>query len=394
MKTNIKDFFGWGRETKGEVGLEIEMEGSGLQVDVSNNWSLHQDGSLRPQDDPDKAIEYVLNKPVPRKQVGEVLSELDYAWAKNGSKIKPSNRCGVHVHINCQTLSIMQVFNFASLYYLLEEPLVKWCGDDREGNLFCLRLKDADYQLELIKESFLNDTLSHTLINNHYRYASMNLSSLRKFGSVEFRALRTPNSVDIIKTWVDILLAIKDASLQFDHPKDLVSSLSQHGPAEFLRQTLGDMGEIIRCKNISNMLMDGVRRVQEYAYAVDVVPKPVPKSNKLVQGGDWATTAFNTLVFDEAINTTTIPQAWIQAGRGAPTPPPLREPTEEENMEYRNLLNARTRAAARFNSPDYTEQDLENYRIADREYLMFFTRLRELGADCTRLAPITAQRQR
>lgn len=274
----IKDLYGLKSQKGRDVGIEIEMEGSTLNIGGTDHWSLHDDGSLRPN--PER-MEYVLTRPVPYKDVPSVLRELQGTLSKAGAKLNPSDRCGVHIHINCQDLTPMQVISFISTYLILEEPMVKWCGEEREGNLFALRAKDAEWIVSSLIQSIQEG--GFTNFNSEMRYSSVNVAALLKFGSLEFRALNTPKDFSIIETWVDMLMKIKNYAISFKHPRDIVEAVSAGGFTKFPKQVLGDMAELIMCKGSAVMVSEGVRRVQEIAYA-DLLfkKKEKPQQEKVI----------------------------------------------------------------------------------------------------------------
>ena len=121
-----------------EIGIEIEMEGQYLQIDPNKEWGFKGDGSLRGRE----AIEYITNGPIPREDVLKTLNDLlvhmakDRGYKDHPSLLEPSDRCGVHIHINCQDLTFFQTFNYIFLYLLMEQVLVGYCGESREGNMF------------------------------------------------------------------------------------------------------------------------------------------------------------------------------------------------------------------------------------------------------------------
>lgn len=259
--TTVLEYYGF-EPVKGEVGIEIEMEGYRLYPeDPMKDWITTGDGSLRG----DESIEYVLRYPVLRKDVSNVLSNLRTTLARNDAELKPSERCGVHVHINCQTLTMEQVFDFVTTYIIFEDILTKWCGEGREGNLFCLRNKDAEGLLYALIQAKKNGDVRH-ITNNNYRYAAINLTSLRKYGSVEFRALQTPPDFYTIDLWVQLLLKIFDLSTTHGNPKELVEELSFMGPDNFAAKVFGDLYPHIHFEGIEDSLYDGVRRAQLLAY--------------------------------------------------------------------------------------------------------------------------------
>ena len=153
------------------------MEGRNLRfldLEVENLWHEEDDGSLRGD-----SVEYILQRPIPRKKVLKSLEYLDQKIQDAGIQPQPSERCGVHVHINCQKMTENEVVSFMILYFVLESVLVHYCGEDREGNLFCLRCKDAEGLLELIFHAIKYKDLSYMIIPN-IRYSSFKYSIFEK----------------------------------------------------------------------------------------------------------------------------------------------------------------------------------------------------------------------
>ena len=246
-----------------EVGIEIEMEGSNLQISHSliPSWRQTGDGSLRGE-----GIEYRFAQPFGRKRVLSKLQELLIAANKTPSlKWNPSVRCGVHVHVNVQHMTHQEVLNFGALYLAVEAVLLNWCGDTRNGNLFCLDAQSAEglaYQLihAAKQENF------DSIISEHFRYASINFSSLYKFGSLEFRAMETPADIMKIDKWVKLLLAVRDASLSYDSPGDIVKDASAKGYKTFLKNIMGPLYSWVSCPEVEDLLLQGIRTTQDIAY--------------------------------------------------------------------------------------------------------------------------------
>lgn len=269
----VRELFGF-REVAGEIGIEIEMEGDGLVVH-SPSWAEHADGSLR-----GSSLEYVLKKPVNRDKVSAVLKELEASWKDYGSRLHPSERCGVHVHLNCQKKTLKEVAILMAVYYIFEEPMLKFCGDDRDGNFFCLPARDAEFQLHEIYDMMVNQQLTVTQKDQHYRYAALNITSLAKFGSLEFRPLKATKTLAPVLDWVNIILAINDSAAKFESTRAVVESCSAAGSERFLKQVFGTYAGLLNCKGINGMILDGVRRVQEFAYAPLIVK---PKAKKKLE---------------------------------------------------------------------------------------------------------------
>lgn len=247
-------------EKEREVGIEVEMEGKGLEAVHPNYWAVYDDGSLR-----GGQAEYVLKAPVKRNLFE---SRIDYLYKilRSQADIEPSDRCGVHIHINCQWNTIEETFNFIILYLMFEDLLVHWCGEDREGNLFCLRAQDAEYLIMSLIEDRERGAFHSCIDSGRYKYAALNTSSLRKYGSLEFRSLRTPDYPDQIKTWVHILLRLKDKAIKSNDPKDLIRHCSHRGEVDFAKEIFGKYFKTLQCPEMDFMIMDGVRRVQALAF--------------------------------------------------------------------------------------------------------------------------------
>lgn len=262
----VKDFYNLSKKvlTKGEIGIEIEEEGRRLPNEV-DGWSVVHDGSLN-----EFGREYVLSSPVKIEDVDKVLGDLKGAHLACKSEIHDTIRAGVHIHVNCQDLTMTQLHNFIITYLILEDLLVSYCGPSREGNLFCLRLKDA--------KALSRHIIDHLRSKNGFyheedvRYASINLTSLSKYGSLEFRAMRSTEDYSVISNWAHMLYNIKQFSRQFRDPKHIIESFSEGEYDIFARNALGaelydELGKTPQ--EVQQMLKGCMRRSQGIAYATD-----------------------------------------------------------------------------------------------------------------------------
>lgn len=210
------------------IGMEFENElPHPVDFGHTSGWKFHNENSLR-----DFGYEFVSTVPKRRdiveKSVTSLFKCIDTAL-KNykdvvGVEMKPSNsiRTSVHVHLDARMLTYIQVLNFATIYWLLEDFLTAFCGETRRGNLFCLRLRDATLQKYNVVGEIKNMTpYGSTAFTESQRYASLNLAAIRKFGSLESRLLRGTTDINVVMTWVDCLLAIYKFALQFKTPKDV-----------------------------------------------------------------------------------------------------------------------------------------------------------------------------
>lgn len=258
----IIDYFPVKNQGEREIGIEIEAEGSNLWPKSLNYWHIDSDGSLR--GNPDSA-EYVLRSPVRRSRVRSRLEYLTNALKKNNAVISPSDRCGVHIHMNVQTMDMEDLFKLCTLYYLFENVLTHWCGEDREGNLFCLRAKDAEALMEELINVKTSGNFSN-LTTNSYRYSALNLAALQKYGSIEFRAMRTPEDFNQINTWVVLLLKLKDYIKTFNSEAELMKKVSTLGPLNLGREIFGVKFKHLDFSGFEDAVMDNLEIVQNLAF--------------------------------------------------------------------------------------------------------------------------------
>lgn len=211
----ISELMGLKRSLYASVGLEVEIEGEQLPFIDTHNWRTDRDGSLKT----DEAFEYVLKNPISYAKTDAVLDELKKILDYN-SLVYDSERAGVHVHINMQRDTVESVIAFACTYYLFEEVLLNFCGEKRSGNLFCLRLKDAEAPLDYLERFSTTHSLG-ALSSDKIRYASLNLSALPKYGSLEFRGMRSTPDFSQLKLWVRMLIKLRSFARRVKKPEAL-----------------------------------------------------------------------------------------------------------------------------------------------------------------------------
>ncbi len=249
----------------GALGVEIEVEGARLPSELdSKYWRVDKDGSLKGE-----SYEYVTPKPTSLEGIKEALDYLASRYKARGSIISDSVRAGVHVHRNVQELNAKQLYTFITAYLVLEDVLVKWCGDNREGNHFCLRSKDAEWLLFQLEKAITQRRLT-PLKTENIRYGSLNCLALFKYGSLEFRAMRGTSDLDQIFNWAATIEDIYQSALTFDNPKEVVISMSGDGEEHFLKTVLPNTWKLYhKIPNYEQMIRSSARRVQMIAFTTD-----------------------------------------------------------------------------------------------------------------------------
>lgn len=316
----LNRIIGLGLKQDGMIGLEIECEGTQLFTTPFKYWACHQDNSLRAVKD-HQPVEYVLSKPLDPPEIKKALEYLEQKLKQAGSSVVHSNRTSVHVHINCQKLTVRQLYCFILMYIIFEEVLIDWCSPERAGNLFTLRAKDSDYYITLLEAALKQSNFRSW--TEHVRYAACNVASIPKFGSLEFRALKGTVDIELITTWINMLLNIMDQSLKYDNPIQIVEEFTQIGPLPFFRKIFSHdkLRSLLELQTgLSGKLWDGLRMMRDVAYTVEWLPpqkkkestnqeqsqKSLVKAGKLIDGmlveyrfndGDVSQT-FNVVVRD------------------------------------------------------------------------------------------------
>lgn len=244
LTTDLKDVY----------GVEFELEGKGgFKFPPVDGWERVNDGSLR------HGKEYVLERPMTLQDTIKAIMAIKEAIPKK--YIDDNGYAGTHVHVNVSDLTFTQLFNFILTFLSMESVLAsRYYGEDRQGNLFCLRLQDAEYFSIKLLDAVTSGKLEH-LKSDTLRYSSLNTCSLFKYGTVEFRGLRGDGDFDRVCTWVRLLDSIKQFAKQVEDPVALLTmfSITQ---VEFVYNFIPDL-----TNNELNEVLAGVRRIQDIAYA-------------------------------------------------------------------------------------------------------------------------------
>jgi hypothetical protein len=247
------------------MGIEVEVEAERPLPPAGKKWKAVNDGSLRGY-----ATEYVSQPLLPEDAI-LVTKELYNNIAAAESKIQNSMRAGVHIHVNCQDLTIRELFTFLAAYYCLEELLTEDLGEERQGNLFCLRLSDAEYANASLLYVLQTESVDHNIFtNNNFRYSAVNLVALSRFGTLEFRALKTPTSPEPVIDWIQTLSALYNGAKTFKDPAELLSAMSADGEKEVVKKLLGEKAEKhINKPDFEDKLYFGIRNIQQWVFLTD-----------------------------------------------------------------------------------------------------------------------------
>lgn len=223
------------KQTDGDFGVEIEVEGDRLPAVFSDGWKTEVDNSLR------GGQEYIFAGPCKLEDVRTRLLYLHNEFQKNEARPKFSFRTSVHVHLNVQDLTYNQLLNVIYTYLLIEEPLMNLCGEERKGNRFCLRLADAEGMIETLSKMFSGgEGAINKIQNNKMRYAAINVEALGKYGSLEFRAMKGNMDTDKIVMWCNSLMNIREFAKKFAGPTEIYNLYIAEEAGNFFNTVLGN----------------------------------------------------------------------------------------------------------------------------------------------------------
>jgi hypothetical protein len=154
-------------------------------------------------------------------------------------------------------------------YIILEEFFIRFCDKSRDGNLFCLPTYSASALLSQIRQTCEKDDV-HMMHTDNIRYASINVNSLFKYGSVEFRSLESTYNFNKIEKWCNMLYQLKLAAQQYDSPSDLLMSFSKNDYEPMIKAIMGEhAGDFLKHEDLLKVVRSGILRAQDIAFSRD-----------------------------------------------------------------------------------------------------------------------------
>lgn len=219
------------RGVKGDLGIEIEAEG-GLNIRrLPAQWKVEEDPSL------EAGYELVLRNPLVLHEAIQALNDLNESYAKADCVPEFTIRTSTHVHVNVQKLKTDELYSFILLYWIYEELLIDFCGEERVSNFYCLRRKDAEVLQNVLECAIKSGNL--WVLDDDIRYASVNFKSLFSFGSLEFRGMRGTTDPNVLVPWMKMLLALRDKATHYSNCVEMFLDIEETGLVKFTRSLFG-----------------------------------------------------------------------------------------------------------------------------------------------------------
>lgn len=135
------------------------------------------------------------------------LDEIEFVMSllqKNSSSIYFDDNCGIHVHIDVRNKTASQIISYIEAYCYLEMDT----SFQLRNNEYCYEVSDRFFARKdsLSSRDISQSTLLEVLGFN--KGDAINLKSIEKFGSLEFRALRFSLETAQIIKFINFLLSL------------------------------------------------------------------------------------------------------------------------------------------------------------------------------------------
>lgn len=186
------------------IGMELETENcvqltGAAYADIAarNFFNIETDGSLR-----GVAYEFISR---PMQSQHAISAMTSFLTSTGFTDNNYSDRCSVHIHVNCIDLELEQVGNVALLYNVLEEILFEFVGGSRDTNIFCIPWNQCRQHYNLVA-NFIKDPSS--VLAGWSKYTALNLLPLKSQGTIEFRQMHGTANVEKLTKWINIIGAI------------------------------------------------------------------------------------------------------------------------------------------------------------------------------------------
>lgn len=224
------------------VGLEFEFEnpgGIGLARILDRHpllryYDTHPDGSLR-----DNGFEFVLKDPL----MGEQLKDAITLMCEANLPFMQTYRTSIHVHVDATSMELEQLKSSFLAYAMVERGLFSFVGKGRVESNYCVPWFSSPRYLAGVAGALFSADPKFSkfgnFIKNSPRYAALNINSLHKYGSLEFRHMGQTLNPKMICTWVSACMLIKKVGMTV--PYDEVETWIYRTPMEVYSSVFGDL---------------------------------------------------------------------------------------------------------------------------------------------------------
>lgn len=194
------------------MGVELELEN--VHGELRHGvpfWETHNDESLR-----NDGLEFVFEGPM---YGGAALAAVDAFYAVP-QDYTGGARTSTHIHVDASKLTVGAMRAIIGLSYILEDALFssvlaarKWCG-------YCMPLTEMAHsrlRALLLSQDTATFTITGVKANaNAEKYYGLNISSLLKHGTLEYRYFPGAPTKDELLSWMDYATELTAAGLRLE----------------------------------------------------------------------------------------------------------------------------------------------------------------------------------
>jgi hypothetical protein len=209
-------------------------------------------------------VEYVLKKPLKGKALEEAVNNL----CDKLDVEKFTQRCSTHIHLDVRDMNLTQIMNLVTVYVCFERIILSLVQEERVGNLFCLPVYDSLAVEDILIEVAKGTKDIYKLPLEGWKYCSINLASIGRLGSLEFRSLHGTKDPDEILRWIGVHQKLYAyAMTEGLTPDQIIMNTSVKGGATFFKEVMGEMSEHFEGLDLNNLVELGMRNAQYFAFS-------------------------------------------------------------------------------------------------------------------------------
>lgn len=194
------------------IGLEVEVEDTGLgggNYDCLPNIKCVSDNSLR-----NNGAEFIFEAPVFGEDLKDSINNLSDTIEGLPHQATFGFRTSTHVHLDVRDLTPKEVVKIIFMYSILEPLFYQIDNAERWNSPFAqplsVSLFNPDF-MKAIKKAMRSTNLNtHLITTSDDRYYALNLSSISKFGSLEFRMFNATKSKSELKKLINLVMMTRD----------------------------------------------------------------------------------------------------------------------------------------------------------------------------------------
>jgi len=190
----------------------IEVEYEGHHHNTRSNWKIVSDASVHGG--------WELVSPILDTKSGAFKDIQKVCAALNEAGASVNRSCGFHVHVDARGAELGTIKNIVKFFYKFEPQFDKVVSDSRRNNRFCqsnrVYFRDTNDCFNQVDQCRTIYELRGLFRWN--RYHKLNLESLERHGTVEFRQHQGTIDADKMIAWVKLCVGVVETASKYVRP--------------------------------------------------------------------------------------------------------------------------------------------------------------------------------